>query len=293
MTTNHSPISPLRARMLEDMRLRRLSDKTQAGYVRAVKNFTVFFGRSPDQATAEDLRRFQLDLAERAVSATTINAHLSGLRFFFDVTLDRPEVVRHMKRVAVERKLPVILSVEEVGQLLEAAPNLKARAAMSLAYGAGLRASEVCRLKVTDVDSQRMLLRIEQGKGRRDRHAMLSPELLDILRRWWREGNRLGKMLPGGWLFPGMDPINPLTPRQLNRYVHAAAEEAGIAKRISSHTLRHCFATHLLERGENIRHIQVLLGHQKLHTTARYTHVATEVLSRIVSPLDQITRPDG
>jgi site-specific recombinase XerD len=275
--------------MLDDMTLRKLGPKTQAAYIRAVKNLAQFLGRSPDVANAEDLRRFQLDMAKRGVSRTTINAHISGCRFFFEVTLDRPEVMRGMKTVPVERKLPVILSVEEMGRLIGHAPNLKAKTALSVAYGAGLRASEVCRLKIADIDSSpRMLLRIEQAKGRRDRYALLSPAMLRLMRRWWREGHRRGKVLRDGWLFPGMNPVNPLTPRQLNRYVHDAADAAGINKRVTSHSLRHAFATHLLERGVDIRIIQVLLGHVKLHTTAGYTRVATEVLSAVVSPLEDL-----
>jgi len=239
MTTNDSPISPLRARMLDDMTLRKLGPKTQNGYVRSVKNLAKFLGRSPDIANAEDLRLFQLDMAEHGVSRTTINAHISGLRFFFEVTVDRPAVMKKMKALAVERRLPVILSVEEVGELLRCAPNLKARAALTVAYGAGLRASEVCRLRIGDIDPDRMLLRIEQAKGRKDRHSLLSPSMLVVMRQWWREGDRLGKMLPGGWLFPGMNPVNSLTPRQLNRYVHEAAERGGIEKRVTSHSLRH------------------------------------------------------
>lgn len=288
MTRTDTPISPLRARMLDDMAMRKLNPKTQAGYIRAVKNLAAFLKRSPDVATAEDLRRFQLDMVRRGVSRTTVNATISGLRFFFDITLERPEVMRRMKALRVERKLPVILSVPEMAQLIAHAPNLKARAAMSVAYGAGLRASEVCSLKVTDIDAQRKLLRIVQSKGLKDRYALLSPAMLIVMRQWWREGDRLGKMLPNGWLFPGMNPINPLTARQLNRYVHQAAEDAGIVKRVTSHTLRHCFATHLLERGVDIRYIQALLGHDKLHTTADYTHVATKVLGDIMSPLEEV-----
>jgi site-specific recombinase XerD len=184
--------------------------------------------------------------------------------------------------------LPVVLSREEVARLIAAAPNLKSQTALSIAYGAGLRASEVIALKVGDIDSQRMLLRVEQGKGRKDRYAMLSPVLLQRLRAWWRVGHAQGKILPGGWLFPGMDPTDPLTTRQLNRAIHAAAEAARIEKRVSMHTLRHSFATHLLESRVDIRVIQVLLGHKKLETTALYAQVATEVLREVVSPLETL-----
>jgi integrase/recombinase XerD len=175
------------------------------------------------------------------------------------VTLDRADLARRLTIVREPRRLPAVLSVEEVTLLFEAAPGPKYKAAFATAYGAGLRVSEVVALKVGDVDSQRMLLRVEQGKGRKDRHAMLSPQLLELLRAWWREGRRLGVLLPRGWLFPGRNPLEPLSTRQLNRAVHAAVEVAGIKKRVSPHTLRHSFATHLLEQDTDIRVIQVLL----------------------------------
>ena len=286
-----STISPLRQRMLDDMALRKLSEKTQSQYVRSVKRFARFFGQSPDLASPEDLRRFQKHLVEQDVSSTTINATITGLRFFFEVTLDRREALKKMSPVRVPQKLPTVLTADEVARLLSAAPNLKAKAALSVAYGAGLRASEVTHLKVTDIDSERMILRVEQGKGHRDRNALLSPILLKLLRSWWREGRRLGKMLPGGWLFPGMNPVNPLSTRQLNRMIKDALKDAQIDKRVSMHTLRHSFATHLLEQKVDIRIIQVLLGHQKLNNTARYAHVATRTLTEVTSPLDTLTLP--
>ena len=288
MSTSAKPISPLRQRMIEDMRLRKLGEKTQSGYIRGVKNFTRYLGRSPDTATAEDLRRYQLQLAEQGVSRISINAAVTALRFFFDVTLGRAELVAKMSHVHQPRKLPQVLSGEEVTRLLEAAPGLKYRAALSVAYGAGLRASEVVSLKVGDIDSARMVIRVEQGKGRRDRYAMLSPTLLELLRAWWREANTQSKMLPGGWLFPGQNPVDPLSMRQLNRACHTAADEAGITKRVSLHTLRHSFATHLLEQKVDIRVIQVLLGHQKLENTALYTQVATRTLREVTGPLERL-----
>ena len=287
----HSNISPLRQRMIDDMMLRRLSEKTQIQYVRAVRRFTKFFGQSPELASPEDLRRFQMHLVEAGVSPTTINATITGLRFFFEKTLDRPEALKKMSPVRAPQKLPTVLTSDEVARLLEASPNLKAKAALSVAYGAGLRASEVCHLKVTDIDSDRMILHVEQGKGSRDRNAMLSPALLRLLRAWWREGQRLAKMLPGGWLFPGVNPVNPMSTRQLNRFVKLAIKQAGIDKRVSLHTLRHSFATHLLEQKVDIRIIQVLLGHQKLNNTARYAHVATKTLTEVDSPLDALKIP--
>ena len=278
--------SPLRQRMLEDMRMRKLCDKTQSHYIRAVRRFAKYLGRSPDTASIEDLRNFQLHLVDEGISPPTLNATITGLRFFFEVTLANPALMTKMKAVQVPRTLPVILSREEVARLLAAASNLKHQTALSVAYGTGLRASEIVALKVGDVDGERMTLRVEQGKGRKDRYAMLSPVLLERLRAWWRFARAQGKMLDGGWLFPGLDPVEPLSTRQLNRAVHTAALDAGIDKRVSMHTLRHSFATHLLEQKVDIRVIQVLLGHRKLSTTALYTQVATDILREVVSPLE-------
>jgi integrase/recombinase XerD len=276
-------ITPLRRRMIEDMSVRHFASKTQHDYIRAVMKLARFLGRSPDTATHEDLRRFQLQLTENRAGAPIINSTVSALRFFFTVTFDRADAARHLTFVHEPRKLPVVLSPEEVARLLEAAPGVKYKAALSVAYGAGLRVSEVVSLKVSDIDSKRMMLRVEQGKGGKDRHAMLSPQLLDLLRDWWRIAR------PQVWLFPGLDPINPMSTRQLNRACHAAAQMAEIAKRVSPHTLRHSFATHLLEQNIDIRVIQVLLGHAKLDTTALYTRVATNTIRDIMSPLDRLT----
>ena len=291
MTDSNKSISPLRQRMIDDMTMRKLSPKTQAGYLRAVIKFTLFFGRSPDLASPEDLRRFQLQQVEAGVSSTTINATITGLRFLFDVTLERPSALKRMSRVRKPQKLPQVLSVEEVERLLAGASNPKHRAALAVAYGTGLRASEVVHLKIADIDSKRMIVRVVQGKGQRDRYAMLSPSLLEILRDWWWHGHAQGKMLRGGWLFPGRNPVNPLSTRQLNHACHRAAAAAQLDKRISMHTLRHSFATHLLENKVDIRVIQVLLGHRKLNTTARYSRVATHMLSEVTSPLEQLTLP--
>ena len=276
-------ISPLRRRMIEDMTVRNFVEKTQKDYIRAVKNFTMFLGRSPDTATPEDLRRYQLHLTGTGVRPPTINGTVTALRFFFTVTLDRADTVKPLTFVAEPRKIPVVLSPEEVVRFLEAAPGPKYKAALSAAYGAGLRVSEVVTLKVSDIDSKRMIPRIEQGKGRKDRHAMLSPQLLELLRDWYRIAR------PQVWLFPGQNPVNPLTTRQLNRAVHAAAHMAEINKRVTPHTLRHSFATHLLESNVDIRVIQVLLGHAKLDTTALYTRVATNTIREVTSPLDRLT----
>src|ERR1700752_567051 len=255
MTSSDQGVSPLRRRMVDDMRM--FAPKPQAAYLRAVRQFARFLGRSPDTATVENLRDYQLHLVDHGVSPISLNAAISGLKFFFEVTLSKPELMARMQPVRVPRTLPVVLSPEEVRRLIAAAGNLKHQTALSVAYGAGLRASEVVALRVSDIDSQRMTLRIEQGKGRKDRYAMLSPVLLQRLRTWWRIAHAQGRMLPGGWLFPGMNPTDPLTPRKLNRPIHDAADAAGIHKRVSMHTLRHCFATHLLESKVDIRVIQV------------------------------------
>ena len=276
-------VSPLRRRMIEDMTVRNFVEKTRNDYIRHVKTFTAFLGRSPDTATPEDLRRYQLHLTGTGVRPPTINGTVTALRFFFTVTLDRADTVKPLTFVAEPRKIPVVLNPEEVVRLLEAAPGPKYKAAFAAAYGAGLRVSEVSSLKVSDIDSKRMLLRVEQGKGRKDRHAMLSPQLLELLRDWYRTAR------PRLWLFPGRDPLQPLTTRQLNRAVHAAADMAEITKRVTPHTLRHSFATHLLEQNIDIRVIQVLLGHAKLDTTALYTRVATNTIRAVMSPLDRLT----
>ena len=280
-------ITPLRQRMIDDMRMRKLAEKTQSGYIRVVRQFTAFLRRSPDTATVEDLRRYQLHLVDHGTSPVSLNGAITGLKFFFEVTLDQGELMAKMEPVRVPRTLPVVLSRDEAARLIAATRDLKHQTALSVAYGAGLRASEVVALKVGDIDSQRMTLRIEQGKGRKDRYAMLPPLLLERLRTWWRVARAQGKMLDGGWLFPGLNPIESLSTRQLNRAVHAAALAAGIDKRVSMHTLRHSFATHLLEQKVDIRVIQVLLGHKKLETTALYAQVATDLLREVISPLER------
>ena len=286
MNTTTTRVSPLRQRMIEDMRLRKLAPQTQSGYIRAVRHFAGWLARSRDPASAEDLRRYQLHCVDRGVSPVTLNATITGLTFFFEITLSRPELMKQMSHVRVARTLPTILSREEASRLIESAKTLKHRTALSVAYGAGLRVSEVIALKVADIDSERMLLRVEQGKGAKDRYALLPPILLERLRSWWRHARSAGQVLPGGYLFPGLDPLDSMSTRQLNRAVHEAAKAAHIDKRVTMHTLRHSFATHLLEQGENIRTIQVLLGHKKLETTALYTQVATETLRKVLSPLE-------
>jgi integrase/recombinase XerD len=288
-----TPATPLRQRMIEDMNLRGFTDHTQRGYIRIVSTFAEFLGRSPETATPEDVRAYQLHLSHEGVPTAATNARIAALRFLFTMTLDRPDLSRKLVRVFQPRKLPSVLSLDEVGALLAATRCLKHRAMLSVAYGSGLRAGEVVALKVGHIDSQRMVIRVERGKGGRYRNAMLSDDLLTLLRTWWREGRSKGVMLQGGWLFPGMDIENHMSTRQLNRIVHEAAKAAGIAKRVSPHTLRHSFATHLLEDGVDIRVIQVLLGHAKLENTAFYTQVATRTVRAVTCPLDKVLAAMG
>ena len=275
-------MSPLRRRMIEDMTIRKLAPKTQESYVRTVKRFTAFLGRPPETASLEDVRRFQLHLAENGAHAPLLNHSVSALRLFFRVTLGRHDIVAQTTFIREPRKLPVVLTPQEVARLLNAAPGLKYKAALSVAYGAGLRAAEVVSLKVSDIDSKRMIIRVEQGKGCKDRNVMLSPCLLELLRTWWRVAR------PEGWLFPGQNPVNPMTTRQLRRACHTAAQAARIESNVSPHTLRHSFATHLLEHNVDVRVIQVLLGHAKLDSTALYTRVATKTIQQVTSPLEHI-----
>lgn len=287
MSDQHVPA--LRRRFLEDMRIKGLQPKTQTMYLRAMRDFTRFLGRSPDTATPEDLRAFQLDMAEKGTGSATFNNRLSVLGFFFSVTCAREEMKRHMRYQRLAKKIPVVLSAEEVTRILEVAPGpgLKYRAAFSVAYGGGLRASEVTHLRVPDIDSDRMLIRIDQGKGRKDRHVMLSPSLLGLLRNYYREAR------PAGWLFPARNRVDPISTRQFNRAFGAACDFAEIKKKASPHTLRHSFATHLLEGGTDIRVIQVLLGHAKLETTTIYTKVATKTIRDVTSPLDLLVRREA
>jgi len=283
-----APVSPLRQRLVDEMTMRRFSRETQRNYIRDVGRLATFLGRPPDTATADDVRRFQVEQRDAGTPVPTMNSIVSALRFFFTHTLDRPDLARKLVRLAYPRKLPVVLSRNEVARLLNATTCLKHQAALSVAYGAGLRAAEVSALKVSDVDSERMLLRVDRGKGGQYRNAMLSADLLTLLRQWWKLGRQQGVMHRDGWLFPGQHALKPISTRQLYRVVIEAAQAADIAKRVGPHTLRHSFATHLLEDGTDIRVIQVLLGHAKLANTAFYTKVATRTVRAVTSPLDKL-----
>ncbi|AXY24220.1 MAG: tyrosine-type recombinase/integrase [Acetobacter aceti] len=293
-------ISPLRQRLIDDMTMRGFSRETQRNYIRDVGRFATHLGRSPHTATAEEVRQFQIEQHEAGLPIPTMNSIVSALRFFFTYTLDRPDLARKLVRTRHPRNLPVVLSRDEVARLLNATTCLKHQVALSVAYGAGLRVAEVAALQVSDIDSARMLLRVERGKGGRYRNAMLPADLLPLLREWWRLGRQQGVMHPQGWLFPGQNAMRPICTRQLHRVVVTAADAASICKRVGPHTLRHSFATHLLEDGVDIRVIQALLGHARLDSTALYTRVATRTVRAVISPLDTLgalataqARPDG
>jgi integrase/recombinase XerD len=285
-------ISPLRRRLIEDMAIRRLGPKTQHHYIHHVKRYADFLGRSADKATAEDVHRYQLWLASIGTTVPTVNVSATALRFFFKVTLKRRDLADAVVSVREPRRLPVVLS-PEVGRLLASTTNIKHKAALSLTYATGLRSSEVVSLKLTDIDSDRMVIRVEQGTGKKDRYVILSPKLLELLRDWWRAARKKGWMAPGQpWLFPGYRGQH-MSARQLHRLVRLAAARAGITKRVGVHTLRHSFATHLLEQKTDIRIIQVLLGHKKLDTTALYTRVAISAIGEVTSPLDVLLKMPG
>jgi integrase/recombinase XerD len=274
-TATPNAISPLRQRMIEDMTSRQLSRGTQIGHIRAARRFAAWLKRSPDTATVDEVRSFQLHLMETGTSIQTRNRTMTGLRFLFRVTMRRLDLANEIHHIKEPTRIPQILSAEEAARLLSMAGHLQTRVLLSIGYGAGLRVSEAVKLKVKHIDASLGIIRVEQGKGRKDRHVMLSPELLALLREWW--GERCTKYdlgVPAGerWLFPGRRNGLHLTPRQVT-------------------ALRHSFATHLFDRGTDIRTIQALLGHEKLETTARYTRVATGLITAIESPLDKLDMP--
>ena len=282
MTAPRPRVSPLRRRMIEDMTVRNLSPATQRSYLHAVAKFSRYFSRSPDRLDIEDVRAFQVFLVSQKISWPALNQTVCALRFFYGVTLNRPEIPERIAYAREPRKLPVILSADEVVRFLEAVPSLKTRTALTTACAAGLRASEAVSLKVADIDSSRMLIQVRHGKGAKDRTVMLSPQLLAILRTYWRLAR------PREWLFPGRDESKPIDVQVLHAACRSATKAAGLAKRVTVHTLRHSFATHLLESGVDIRIIQVLLGHNSLSTTARYTQVATTTIAKTRSPIDRL-----
>jgi len=287
-------VSPLRQRMIEDMAARKLTPHTQRGHIASCKRFAAWLKHSPDAATPDEVRRFQLHLVESGASICNRNRIMTGIRFLFRVTLRRHDLAAEVWHIKEPQKLPPVLSPEEVKRILTMARSLKARAMLTLAYGCGLRAGEVVRLRAGDIDTAQKIIRIVQSKGRKDRNVMLPPEVLGLLRQWWKA--RATKQDAGiapeqRLLFPGRGAQRPLTTRQFARLFKQATKAAGLRKTLSLHSLRHSFATHLLDDGEDIRRIQAVLGHEKIETTALYTRVATGIIANIESPLTRLSVP--
>ena len=290
-TSQSTPTTPLRQRMIDDMNARKLLPGTQHGHIRGCKRFAAFIGRSPETATADEVKAFQLHLAEQDISICTRNAIMTGVKFLLKVTLRRHDLAAEIYHLREPKKIPQTMSQDEIKRLLAMAVTLQARVMLTLAYGCGLRAGEVVRLRAGDIDREQMIIRIVQSKGRKDRHVMLPEELLDLLGYWWLErttARDLGVASLDRWLFPGRRRASHLTARQFGRLFRQSVAAAGIRKPVTLHTLRHSFATHLLERGVDVRKIQALLGHDKLDTTARYTRVATGMIADISSPLEDL-----
>ena len=286
-------VSQLRQRMIEDMAARKLGSHSQRSHIDSCKRFAAFLKRSPDTATADDIRRFQLHLIEAGLSISNRNRIMTGVKFLFRVTLRRHDLAAEIYHLKEPQKLPLTMSPDEADRLLAMAGNLKVHVMLALGYGCGLRAGEIVRLKAGDIDSAQMIIRVVQSKGRKDRHVMLPQEVLSLLRQWWKvRPTRYDADVPvrERWLFPGHRLGKHLTTRQLSRLFHKTTRAAGINKPVSVHSLRHSFATHLLEDGTDIRYIQALLGHEKLDTTARYTRVATGRIAAIDSPLKHLRR---
>jgi integrase/recombinase XerD len=281
-------MTPLRQRFIEDMQMRGLAPATQRKYTHSIADFALYFATSPDQLDLEAIRQYELHLLnERKLSPESVNTFISAAQFLYTVTLEMPWQKNCFPRVRVAEKLPVVLDPEEVAAFFDHIPSLKYRAALMLCYGAGLRIAEAAALKVSDIDSKRMLIRVEQGKGKKDRYVMLSPRLLCVLRRYWCFRK------PRLWMFPSWRETKHLSPTSLSNACRDASRQSGLVKRITAHTLRHSFATHLLENGTDTRVIQVLLGHSRIDTTARYTMVSAHVIAGTPSPLDSLgVKPD-
>ena len=276
------PISPLRQRMIDDMTFRNMSPSTMKVYSYAVANLSAFHRRSPDKLGIEEVRAYRLHLIKRGLKASSINPIVGALRFFYGTTLGQKELAEQIPFARKDDALPAVLSREQVMQLLRAEPNLKMRTAFTTIYAAGLRVSEVVALTVRDIDSARMVIRIQQAKGRKDRYVMLSEQLLAILRAHWKRTH------PPHWLFPGPDLSKPVTTRSLQRSFRSAADAVGLEDEVTVHALRHSFATHLLEQGVDIRIIQDLLGHRQITSTTRYARVALDLIRQIQSPLESL-----
>jgi integrase/recombinase XerD len=285
-------MTPLRQRMIEDMNLRNLAPRTVQVYVERVAKFAQHYGKSPEKLGAADVRAYLVHLVHnRHVSWSYYNQALCALRFVYNITLGKDWILKSIVCPKQEKKLPVVLSPAEVSQFFQAITNLKHRAILMTAYAAGLRVSEVVALRVEDIDSRRMVIRVRQAKGRKDRYVMLSSRLLDLLREYWKARRRRPELRSSPWLFPGQNPDRPMTSKPVHNACKAVREASGLSKRVTVHTLRHSFATHLLEAGTDIRTIQVLLGHRSIKTTALYTHVSTATLEATHSPLDRLDSP--
>lgn len=288
-------MTPLRQRMIEDMQLRNLSTETQRAYLHYITGLARFYQTSPEHLNLEEIREYQLYLTnERRYSAESVNQFVSAAKFLYNVTLETPWPENALPRARVPHKLPVVLSAPEVHEFFQQVCTIRYRAALMTAYGAGLRVSEVVSLRVGDIDSQRRLIRVRQGKGKKDRYALLSARLLEVLRCWWRsqQPSRLPQNTsPEDWLFPGAHKGRHLNAESLQTACRDAARAAGLGKRVTVHTLRHSFATHMLEDGTDIRFIQALLGHSRIDTTARYTAVSPTAVAKVRSPLDRLGQP--
>lgn len=275
-------MSPLRQRMIEDMQVRHLAPKTQSSYVQQVAAFARHFNQSPEGLGLDDIRSYQVYLIHKKLSASSLTVATAALRFLYRITLKKPWSIEEIPLPKVPQRLPEILSAQEVARLLDCVTDAKHRTILTTAYATGLRISELCHLRVADVDSQRMVLRVEQGKGQKDRYVMLSPRLLEQLRAYWR------RYRPKHWLFPGQGDDQPLDKGAIERACQKACGLAGIPKHITPHSLRHAFAVHLLEGGADLRTIQLLLGHRSLNTTARYLRMATQTVCKAISPLERL-----
>jgi site-specific recombinase XerD len=275
----------LRQRMIDDLRVRNYARGTIDQYVSSVAIFARYFRKSPDELGPEHIREYQVFLVNtRKVSWPVFNQAVSALRFFYKTTLGKPWMIEHIPFPKQEKRLPVVLSPEEVASFLRVVTNLKYRTVLRTMYGSGVRISEALALRLEDIDSSRMLIRVRQGKGRRDRYTILSPTLLEELREYWKDQR------PRPWLFPGASPEQPVSKNSVIVAVRSARQKSGLKKRITTHTMRHCFATHLLESGVDLRTIQMLLGHRSLNTTALYLHVAAGALRADGKPIDLLER---
>jgi len=274
----------LHDQMKEDLLLKAYSPNTMRSYLRCARHFAKHHMRSPEEMGAQEVRDFLLHLVrDRQASPATLDMYVSALKFLYNVTLKRPEVVKGISHPKRPKTLPVILSPEEVLQIFAAIRSVKHKAIIATAYAAGLRISEVCGLRITDIDSQRKRIHVRSGKGKKDRYVMLGESLLTLLRQYYQNVRPQGV-----FLFPGHDPQRPLCTTAVSQVLRKVVRQMGLTKKVSMHTLRHCFATHLLEAGVDIRILQVLLGHSSIRTTQRYTQITDRLLQKLVSPLDMI-----